>query len=127
MTIQKEERAFALRRAPACFYFGVVANGICVPVTRNALVRAAILPNNFWVNPTFELGSNLDQTDGTVSNWNRGGSDPTICQVITNNSVVQAIRWPSSIPSLAIFTASGIPTSPQRPCQRRRHLGYPVV
>ena len=51
------------------------------------LVRADILPNNFWVNPTFELGSNLDQTNGTVSNWNRGGGNPTICQVITNNSV----------------------------------------
>jgi hypothetical protein len=51
------------------------------------LVRADILPNSFWVNPTFELGSNLDQTDGTVSNWNRGGNDATICQVITNNSV----------------------------------------
>jgi len=51
------------------------------------LVRAALLPDNFWVNPTFELGSNLDQTDGTVLNWNRGGNEPTICQVITNNSV----------------------------------------
>lgn len=50
-------------------------------------VRAAILPGNFWVNPSFELGSNLDQTDGTVSNWDRGGNTPTICQVITNNSV----------------------------------------
>jgi len=50
-------------------------------------LRADLLPNNFWVNPTFELGTNLDQTDGTVDNWNRGGGDPTICQVITNNSV----------------------------------------
>ena len=33
--------------------------------------RADLLPNNFWVNPTFESGINLDQTDGTVSNWNR--------------------------------------------------------
>jgi len=53
----------------------------------NLAARADLLTNNFWVNPTFELGSNLDQTDGTVSNWNRGGGDPTICQVITNNSV----------------------------------------
>jgi hypothetical protein len=51
------------------------------------LVRATILPNNFWVNPTFELGSNLNQTDGNVSNWNRGGNASTICEVITNNSV----------------------------------------
>lgn len=51
------------------------------------LVRASILPNNFWVNPTFEAGSNLDQTDGTVLNWNRGGNTSPICEVITNNSV----------------------------------------
>jgi hypothetical protein len=49
--------------------------------------HADTLPNNFWVNSGFELGTNLDQTDGTVSNWNRGGGDPTICQVVTNNSV----------------------------------------
>jgi hypothetical protein len=49
--------------------------------------RAALLPNNFWVNSTFESGINLDQTTGTVSNWNRGGGDPTICQVITNNFI----------------------------------------
>jgi len=63
------------------------------------LVRAAILPNNFWVNPTFEFGSNLDQTDGTVLNWNRGGGDATICQVITNNSV-------SSSHALAVIDAN---------------------
>jgi hypothetical protein len=51
------------------------------------LGHAEILPNNFWVNSTFELGTNLDQSDGTVSNWNRGGGDSTICQVLTNNSV----------------------------------------
>src|SRR6266404_4617443 len=50
-------------------------------------IRAALLPNNFWVNPTFELGTGLDQTDGTPTNWNRGGGDPTICTVITNNFV----------------------------------------
>ena len=49
--------------------------------------RADYLGNNFWVNSGFESGINLDQTDGTVSNWNRGGGDPTICQVLTNNSV----------------------------------------
>lgn len=62
-------------------------------------VRADLLPNNLWVNPTFELGSNLDQTSGTVSNWNRGGNAPTICQVITNNSV-------SSSHSLAVIDAT---------------------
>lgn len=61
--------------------------GFALLLLGKPLVSAAILPNNFWVNPTFELGSNLDQTDGTVLNWNRGGNDPTICQVITNNSV----------------------------------------
>ena len=62
-------------------------------------VRADLLPNNFLTNSTFELGSNLDQTDGTVSNWDRGGNDPTICQVITNNFV-------SSGHSLAVIDAN---------------------
>src|SRR6185503_8932219 len=64
--------------------------------------RADLLTNNFWVNPTFELGSNLDQTDGTVSNWNRGGGDSTVCQVITNSSV-------SSSHSLAVTDANSGP------------------
>ena len=58
-----------------------------------------LLSGNFWVNPSFELGSNLDQTDGTVLNWNRGGNEPTICQVITNN-------FASSNHSLAIVDAN---------------------
>src|SRR6266446_5936177 len=49
--------------------------------------RADLLANNFWVNSTFESGSNLDQTNGTPSNWIRGGDDTNICQVITNKSV----------------------------------------
>jgi len=49
-------------------------------------VRADFLPNNFWPNSAFESGTNLNQTDGTPTNWSRGGSDATICQVITNNS-----------------------------------------
>ena len=49
--------------------------------------RADYLPKNFWVNPGFEIGINLDETSGTVSNWNRGGGNPAICQVITNNAV----------------------------------------
>jgi hypothetical protein len=49
--------------------------------------HAALLPNNFWVNSTFELGTGLNQTDGVLTNWNRGGGDPTICAVITNNFV----------------------------------------
>jgi hypothetical protein len=42
---------------------------------------------NFWVNSTFETGSNLDQTNGIPANWNQGGSDASIDQVTTNNSV----------------------------------------
>ena len=56
-------------------------------LARGGFAHAELLPNNFWVNPTFERGTNLDQTDGTVSNWNRGGGNSNICQVITNNSV----------------------------------------
>ena len=62
--------------------------------------RADLLPNNFWVNPTFESGVNLNQTTGTPSNWTRDGGDTTICQVITNNSV-------SSSHSLAVIDPSG--------------------
>ncbi len=51
------------------------------------LARADFLPNNFWPNAAFENGSNLDQTNGTPTGWNQGGSDPTICQVTTNASV----------------------------------------
>jgi len=40
----------------------------------------------------------LDQTTGTVSNWNRGGSTPAICLVLTNNHA-------SSNHSLAVVDA----------------------
>jgi hypothetical protein len=43
-----------------------------------------ILPGNFWPNPAFTNGVNLNQTNGTPTGWVRNGSDPTICQVITN-------------------------------------------
>lgn len=61
--------------------------GLALLLLGTPLLPAAILPNNFWVNPSFEAGSNLDQTDGIVANWDRGGNTPAICQVITNNSV----------------------------------------
>ena len=48
---------------------------------------ADYLPNNFWPNSTFESGTNLDQATGTPTGWVRNGSDPTICQVTTDNSV----------------------------------------
>src|SRR5439155_16865511 len=71
-----------------------------VMIIDNLSVERAPVPNllfgNFWVNPSFELGSNLDQTAGTVANWNRGGNASTICQVITNN-------YASSNHSLAVI------------------------
>lgn len=62
--------------------------------------RADLLTNNFWVNSTFESGTNLNQTTGTPLNWIRDGSDTTICQVITNNSV-------STNHSLAVIDTDG--------------------
>jgi hypothetical protein len=48
-----------------------------------------ILAGNFFPNPTFEVGVNLDNpsTAAPSGNWIRGGNDPTINLVITNNSV----------------------------------------
>jgi hypothetical protein len=50
-------------------------------------LRADITPGNFWVNPTFELGTDLNLPTGTLDNWNRGGADASILQVSTANSV----------------------------------------
>ena len=47
-----------------------------------ASLRAAIVPGNFWINQTFE-----SLTAGVPDNWNLGGSDGTIDQVTTLNSV----------------------------------------
>jgi len=55
------------------------------------VARAQILyylPNNLWPNPNFESGTNLDDaTNGAPLHWNRGGSDPAVCEIITNNYV----------------------------------------
>jgi hypothetical protein len=51
------------------------------------VAKADYLPNNFWPNPGFELGTNLDQTNGTPTGWTASGGDPTIAQVTTNNSI----------------------------------------
>jgi hypothetical protein len=75
----KKRKSSASRKRLAAFTSGWWRMGFAFLLLGTPLVRADILPNNFWVNPTFELGSNLDQTDGTVSNWNRGGNDGTIC------------------------------------------------
>jgi hypothetical protein len=46
------------------------------------------LPGNFWPNPGFELGSNLDQTNGVPTGWNSYNSGSSIItQVSTNNYV----------------------------------------
>jgi hypothetical protein len=47
--------------------------------------QAALLAGNFWLNSTFETGSNLEQTNGTPANWSRGGNDSVICQILTDN------------------------------------------
>jgi hypothetical protein len=54
-----------------------------------AFGRADFLPNNLWPNAAFESGTNLSQTDGTPTNWVRGGSATNICQVTTNNFTSQ--------------------------------------
>lgn len=47
-----------------------------------------LLPNNVWANnPTFEEGENLDQPNGTLTAWNRGGSGSDICQISTENFI----------------------------------------
>jgi hypothetical protein len=52
-----------------------------------SVAKADYLPNNFWPNPGFELGTNLNQTNGVPTGWNADGGDPTFCQVTTDNSV----------------------------------------
>ncbi len=64
------------------------------------LARADYVPNNFWPNPAFETGANLDQPTGTPTNWSRTGSDTNICQVSTNNAV-------SSTHALAVVDDDG--------------------
>jgi hypothetical protein len=43
-----------------------------------------ILAGNFWPNPTFEAGLNLNQTNGVPTGWVANGNDTSICQVTTN-------------------------------------------
>lgn len=52
-----------------------------------ASLRAQVIPGNFWINPTFEAGVDLNLPTGTPDFWNRGGSDGTIDQMSTANSV----------------------------------------
>jgi hypothetical protein len=47
-----------------------------------------LLPGNFWPNPSFESGTNLDQTNGIPTGWNFYNSgSPYITQMTTNNYV----------------------------------------
>jgi hypothetical protein len=51
-------------------------------------VPPTILAGNFFPNPTFEVGSLLDDpASASPAGWTRGGSDVTIDQVTTSNSV----------------------------------------
>ncbi len=96
----KRKRTLSARsQRPASFVSVLWGMGCACLLLGTPEVRPDILPNNFWVNPAFELGTNLNQTAGSVVNWNRGGSDTNICQVITNNSV-------SPTHSLAVIDAN---------------------
>jgi hypothetical protein len=53
----------------------------------SASLRADVPAGNFWTNPTFESGTDLNLATGTPDNWNRGGADGSILQVSTANSV----------------------------------------
>lgn len=52
---------------------------------------ARLLYGNFWPNPSFELGANLDNpTQGRPTGWSRGGSDVSINQVTSANYISSA-------------------------------------
>ncbi len=46
--------------------------------------QPVILSGNFWPNPRFEVGTNLDTPGGIPANWTPAGSDIAVCQVTTN-------------------------------------------
>ena len=49
-----------------------------------------LLPGNFWPNPSFESGSNLDQTNGIPTGWNSYNSGSSIITQVTTNNYVSA-------------------------------------
>lgn len=52
------------------------------------LAKGEIIPRNIWPNPTFELGSQLDDPAvASPAGWNRGGSNSSINTVVTENFV----------------------------------------
>jgi hypothetical protein len=63
----------------------MLIDDLSVALATTAPPPPALLTNNIWPNPRFEIGDSLNQTNGTPAGWLRNGSDPTICQVITNN------------------------------------------
>ena len=73
---------------------------VCLTLLGAVASKADVIPLNFWHNPTFETGENLDASTGTPTNWNRGGSNPSLCEVSTNNSV-------SPTHSLAVIDTDG--------------------
>jgi len=53
----------------------------------SASLRADVPAGNFWHNPTFESGMDLNLPTGTPDFWIRGGADGTILQPSTANSL----------------------------------------
>ncbi|MDB4627229.1 hypothetical protein OAE46_01200, partial [bacterium] len=52
------------------------------------LAKGEIIPGNIWPNPTFELGSQLDDPAvASPAGWNRGGSNSSINTVVSENFV----------------------------------------
>jgi hypothetical protein len=74
---------------------GVVSGGSCRygcvgggRLVCGARPDAGLLVGNVWPNPSFELGTNLDQTNGVPTGWNFYNSGSSyITQVTTNNYV----------------------------------------
>jgi hypothetical protein len=78
-------RAALVSGGPETTFGVMLIDDLSVALAATAPPPTALLTNNFWPNPKFEIGTNLDQTNGTPAGWVRNGSDPAICQVITNN------------------------------------------
>ena len=78
-------RAALVSGGPQTTFGVMLIDDLSVALAATAPPPTALLTNNFWPNPKFEVGANLDQTNGTPAGWVRNGSDTNICQVITNN------------------------------------------
>src|SRR5207253_404872 len=83
------------------------------------LLPPAILVSNFWPNPTFEEGDQLDNpAAGSPLGWNRGGSDsrgdiilhdkatsPTHALALNDTNVSGYSEWYASVSLVDIATA----------------------